>query len=310
MHPWVIPLCPDARRCGNKLATLARMADAGLPTPGGVAVTAAAFEALVPTLPGLGDPPCDLAGLHRAHAQARDAIRAVPWPPGFAEALARACPGGPLAVRSSAGWEDTPDSSAAGQLGSVIGVAREGLRDAVAEVWASAFSPTALTHRLRVGRPPEPEPIAVGVQPLVPAELSGVAYSAHPVTGDASVLVIEAINGLCGPLTDGRVVPAHLELGRTGRVLTERPSRQHVLAAYDPASAAVVDRPCAGPVTLPPTRIERIRHSLLLAEEVLGRPVDIEWSWGATGFVLLQARPIPRSHRGEMSPGLPLSPRS
>lgn len=306
MSSWAIPVSTDRARCGNKIATLARLTAAGLPTPGGFAISADAFAALVP-VPALtdriratlGDRPYDLDRLRPAYAEARRVIRTLPWPPRFAadvrdRAAGLAGPGVPLAVRSSADWEDTADHSTAGQLSSVVGVAgEEGLRAAIADVWASAFSPAAVTHRLRTGRPHEPGPLAVGVQPLVHAELSGVAYSAHPVLGDRSILVIEAIRGLGGPLTDGRVVPAHVELDRTGRVLRRRDARQHVTASYDAAAGTVVERPTSGAVTLSDAHLDQIRHILLRAEAVLGCPVDAEWCWEpAAGLVLLQSRPI------------------
>lgn len=303
MSSWVIPMSADPRCCGNKAAALARLAAAGLPTPGGFVVSAAAFAALVPSRelvePLRGRPRPDLALLGSVDARAAEVIAGLPWPARLrADLRARRSALGPadlpLAVRSSATWEDTASHSAAGQLRSAVGVTGDdALQAAVAHVWAGAFSPAAITHRLRTGAPAEPGPVAVMIQPLAAAVLSGVAYSAHPVTGDPSVLVVEAVAGLGGPLVDGRVVPEHVELARDGRPLTRRPARQQVTAVHDPVAGAVVERPHTGPVDLTPGRLGVIREALLQAEAVFARPVDIEWCWApGPGLTLVQARPI------------------
>ncbi|MEV5410034.1 PEP/pyruvate-binding domain-containing protein [Thermopolyspora sp. NPDC052614] len=292
----------DPRLCGNKAAALARAAEAGLPTPGGFVISADAFAALVPVRE-LAEPVrdasgrggADLALLGAVAERAAEVIRALPWPRAFAGELGerlRAL-GGPLAVRSSATWEDTGARSFAGQLSSVIGVSGEqAVREAVAAVWASAFSPGAISQLLRAGAY-EPGPVAVAVQPLAAAELSGVAYSAHPVTGDPEVLVVEAVAGLAGPLVEGRVTPEHVELDRAGRVLSRRPGRQHLIAAYDPAAGAVVERPAEAEVELAAGWFDPVHAALLRAEAALGRPVDIEWCLsGDRDFTLIQVRPI------------------
>ncbi|KWW97614.1 hypothetical protein TH66_18785 [Carbonactinospora thermoautotrophica] len=322
MIPWVTAPTADREVCGGKMASLARLAAAGLPTPRGFVVTTAAFrEVLDPT--GLTERvsailrtmPPGPARLHAVDAVAREVILTAPWPLALEAALREAhaeltgrTPERPLAVRSSATWEDTPTASAAGQLRSVIGVTGPArLRLAVPRVWAAAFSPTAVAYRERAGLPAVPRPVAVGVQELVAARLSGVAYSAHPVTGDTATLVIEAITGLCGPLVDGRVVPEHLELGRDGSLRARRPARQHLAAHYDPVRQAVVERAASEPVRLGPEHLDVIRRGLLRAEAVFGRPVDIEWSWHpATGLTILQARPVTVPGTSRVSAGGPV----
>jgi phosphoenolpyruvate synthase/pyruvate phosphate dikinase len=300
---WVLPVGADPRLCGNKAAALAKAGEAGLPTPGGFVISADAFTTLVPVRDlaaplrdAAGDGGVDLVLLRAVAERAATAIGSLTWPDALVRELRGRLRGlgGPLAVRSSATWEDTGAHSFAGQLSSVLGVTGErAVREAVAAVWASAFSPGAISQLLRAGAY-EPGPVAVAVQPLVAAELSGVAYSAHPVTGDPGVLVAEAVAGLAGPLVDGRVTPEHVELDRSGRLLSRRPGRQHVVAAYDPAAGAVVER--SAEVDLGARWFEPVHAALLRAEAAFGRPVDIEWCLsGDVNFTLIQVRPITHS---------------
>lgn len=163
--------------------------------------------------------------------------------------------------------------------------------------------------------------LAVLVQLLVPARLSGVAFTAHPVSGDGEVLVVEAVPGLGEPLVSGRVVPEHVELTRAdARVLRQLPGRIRTVLEYDPAARAVVERSLArtGPSgtepsgadathadpsgasaspLLGPAELAAVRAVALQAESVLGRPLDLEWvlpdGWRpGDPVVLLQGRPI------------------
>lgn len=308
MTDWVCSPVPEREVCGGKLAALAALSAAGLRTPRGFVVTTAAFgrvaaatglaellDAIAATTP---PGPARLADIDSA---AGELVRAAPWPAGLRDALATAhaelvdrTGTAVLVVRSSATWEGTPTASAAGQLRSVLGVTDgDGLSRAIREVWASAFSPAAVAYRQWAGLPLDSPPVAVGVQELVTAPFSGVACSAHPVTGDPATVVIETVYGLCGPLVDGVVTPEHLELGRDGTPRRRRAARQHLASGYDPVRRRVTERTVTTPVRLRPDQRDAVLRGLLRAEAVFGRPVEIEWGWLPTvGLVVLQARPV------------------
>ena len=57
--------------------------------------------------------------------------------------------------------------------------------------------------------------MAVVIQPMVQAQVAGIAYSIHPVTGRDNQVTINAIRGLGLPLVEGIVAPAHyiVEIG-------------------------------------------------------------------------------------------------
>ena len=62
---------------------------------------------------------------------------------------------------------------------------------AVRQCWASLFNARAVAYRLRSGTSHRDMPMAVGVIELIHARASGVAFSAHPVTGKTDRIVIE-----------------------------------------------------------------------------------------------------------------------
>jgi len=112
------------------------------------------------------------------------------------------------------------------------------------------------------------------VQRLVPAEVSGVLFTADPVTGDRTRMPGNAVHGLGDRLVSGQVAPAQFTLspavGRLG-------VRTNVI--YD------------GPAEL--TRYARKLHTLgRRLEKVLRGPQDIEWALAKNKLFILQSRPI------------------
>ena len=67
--------------------------------------------------------------------------------------------------------------------------------DAVRDCWASLFSPPAISYRLGSGAR-EPAAMGVAVQLMVDAAVSGVMFTCNPVSGDPSMVAINASWGL------------------------------------------------------------------------------------------------------------------
>ena len=189
----LVPLADAvAATCGGKAGTLGRLTRAGLPVPDGVVVPFAVYRAVTnPTDPL---PPA------LTHALA-DALAALGDPP--------------VAVRSSADDEDTPDASAAGQHDTVL--AARGLAQVTAAVrtcWASLRSPRAVAYRAaRSGAEPV---MAVLVQRLVDAQVAGVLFTRGP--RDATTR-IEASWGLGASVVGGTVTPDAYVVTRDGAVV-------------------------------------------------------------------------------------------
>lgn len=110
--------------------------------------------------------------------------------------------GSNMAVRSSAMAEDGKQFSFAGQFESVLHVTEATLSDALKTVWKSAYSERILAYKtannltLSGG-------MAIIVQEMIDADVSGVAFGFNPVTGNRAEVVINATYGLGEGLVSG-----------------------------------------------------------------------------------------------------------
>ena len=101
----------------------------------------------------------------------------------------------------------------AGRFRSVLGVhGWDGVVAAVRAVRDSAV--------LDDDRPDRARPIAVLVQPQIPARHGGVLFGADPVDGDRGHLVVEVVPGNPSTLVSGEATARHLVLSRSGRRLS------------------------------------------------------------------------------------------
>ncbi len=195
MSAAVVPLADaaDEARFGGKAAALSVALRAGLPVPGGVALSVGLVGAL-------------LAGDPAARQAVADAVAALD---------------GPLAVRSSAIGEDGAASSFAGQhLTELNVIGAAAVLDAVGAVGASASAESAVAYRSRVGADALGDEPCCGVvvQRLVAAEVAGVLFTRNPVTG-ADERVIEASWALGEAVVGGLVTPDCYRVARDGTVL-------------------------------------------------------------------------------------------
>ena len=175
--------------------------------------------------------------------------------------------GGAVAVRSSATAEDLPDASFAGQYDTVLGVTgTDALVAAVATCWASLRSARAVAYREVHGIDHDAVRMAVVVQRMVDAEVSGVLFTANPLTGNRTEMMVDAAPGLGTTVVDGAAGVDH-----------------YVLGAAAPSTTGCV----------PPELQDRLRAVGERLQERAGTPLDVEWAAARSGTLwLLQARPI------------------
>jgi pyruvate, water dikinase len=299
----VVPLsdATDAHCVGPKAANLAALAQAGLPTPGGFAITANAYRRQIEHL-GLGevvrhyaqaDPPAQ----RRLAVEIRLKLYQEALAPELADAILAAWQAEkkPAAVRSSALIEDRADGNFAGQFESFLGInAQAEFITALRACWAALWTSTARRSMAQHGQHPAQTAMAVLVQPLVAARASGGGLSE---TADGQML-ISATWGLGSTIAQGEIVPDRIVLSRQGFVRSNEAGRKHHRETCSHAAegagtspqavpAALVRAPClkAGEATT-------LGRLLRKAEHVLGMPVEIEWALDDEGFKLLQARPL------------------
>ncbi|MFP5319704.1 MAG: PEP/pyruvate-binding domain-containing protein [Acidimicrobiia bacterium] len=187
-------------------------------------------------------------------------------------AWAKLSHGGELAVvvRSSSTIEDSESTSMAGMFTSVLDVSGwDRLLEAVETVLASRNVVPLVDGGSEA-------PMAVLVQPFLPAASGGVMFGLDPVSGRSDRLVVSATERGPAALVGGEVDGSRYVLSRHGRLVDA------------PGGAAVLNR--------------RQRHELArmarAAERVFGGPQDVEWAFDAEGTLrMLQSRPV--TARGE-----------
>jgi phosphohistidine swiveling domain-containing protein len=240
---WFRELTPEQQpSAGGKGGTLARLYQAGYPVPDGFVILPTAFDGdqLTP----------------EAWGQVREWLTRM-----------RGSGGQPsFAVRSSALSEDSPRASFAGEFETVLGVeAGETLREAIHTVRRSRRSERVRAYSAARGLDHTSE-MAVVVQRMVPADLSGVLFTADPVSGSHDHMTGNYVHGLGDKLVSGAATPFEFSLSRPqGR--------------YD------------GPKELGrfARRLFKLAKRL---EKELGCPQDIEWAIAGRQLYLLQSRPI------------------
>lgn len=306
---------------GPKMGRLAELMRAGLAVPNGFGLSVEAYRehcresgllALVDeSLRGVRDA-SDAEALHCAAQRIHTAFLELP----MAEPVRRAVADAyeeladrslqvnlPVAVRSSAAGEDSADVSFAGAFDTYLGMSgADRVVEAVRSCWASLFTPRAIGYRLRHGIEHRRMPMAVGVVELVDARSSGVAFSAHPVTGRDDRVVIEANWGWGEAVVQGLVTPDHLEIDKCGRrVLRHDVATKRVVSAFDFQSGQVCELPMPGRLrerrVLDGEEVERILDAVLRIEEYFGCPVDVEWVVDrhrrpGEQITVVQARPV------------------
>src|SRR5215216_597329 len=206
---------------GGKGLNLVRLTRAGFQVPRGFIISTEAYRLFVETnrwLPMIESAvenisPEDASALEKTSAQIRAAFSVGLMPPEVESAIRAAYAEFrdiPVAVRSSATAEDLPDLSLAGQQDTYLNIVGEDqVLKAVINCWSSLWTARAIGYRLRNHIPQDQVALAVVVQEMIPSDVSGVMFTANPLTGLRSETVIDATFGLGEALVSGQVEPDH-----------------------------------------------------------------------------------------------------
>ncbi|WP_327580447.1 PEP-utilizing enzyme [Nonomuraea sp. NBC_00507] len=176
--------------------------------------------------------------------------------------------GGRVAVRSSATAEDLPDASFAGQQDTYLNVeGADALIDAVRRCWDSLYTERAVAYRATAGV--ADASMAVVVQRMIDPVVAGVLFTANPISGCRTEMVVDAAPGLGTAIVEGTVVPDHYVFG-------------HQAPAVPNGDGCVGEE-----------QLDELRDAGRRLQEHFGSPQDIEWAIDADGTLwLLQSRPI------------------
>ena len=298
--PLSDPAATDPETVGPKAANLAALTQAGLPTPGDFALTAAAYHHQLRQL-GVADLVAQYNGADRQTSRklsvaVRLALYQQPIAPEILEPLLAAwraqCATGALGVvRSSALLEDRKGANFAGQFESFLGLTIETeFLTAVRACWAALWTSHARRYMENHELSPADTAMGVLIQPLISARASGGGLSE---TAEGQML-ISATWGLGSAIAQGEVVPDRIVLSKNGFLRTVEAGRkghrdtcEHGESAPQLVPDDLVSAPCL-------TAGEAVTLGRLLrkCEQLAGQPVEIEWAMDEGGFKLLQSRPL------------------
>lgn len=299
----------DISLVGGKGANLGEMLKHGVNVPPGFVVTTEAYREFMRANNlydmvnrTLGNVDInDSAALQRVAREIQQAVMSASMPGGVKQAIAEAyrqIGEGPVAARSSATAEDLAAASFAGQQRTSLNVVgAEDVIEAVRSCWASLFEGRAIFYREVNGFKHDQVAIAVVVQRMVQAEISGVMFTAEPSTYNPDMLLIEAIFGLGEPVVAGELSPDSYLVSKDKLSIV---SRQ---VASQPWEVRASDGGGTVRAPIPPARqrqqklsdgsiIELARQGISLERLYGGQPQDVEWALAGGTLYIVQTRPI------------------
>ena len=300
--PFVVPLgeaSPDDPQFGGKASSLNRLAQLGRPIPPGFCVSAEAYRAWVAAVDDPGGLATAIAQLpdEAARVEIEAVLQRTPTPAEVTAAvqdglssIAASIDRPLLAVRSSALDEDGTAASFAGVHETELGRTPDEVEPALRRCWLSLWSRTAVAYRARRGLAFTDVAMAAVVQALVPADVSAVVFTRHPVTGRDDVL-INAIRGLGEPMVSGAASPEAIVVARS-RHVAERIPGDRGERWFVRSGQVVTERDRDPAPVLGDAEAIELAEVALDVESRFGAPVDIEAVRADDRWILLQARPI------------------
>ncbi len=310
---WFADITLESRPAvGGKGGSLGELTRAGIAVPPGFVVRTVAFERFLSVLEkedpirrrveAFGDHELDgiTALSQRLRARLEQAPLSADLQLEILDAHAELCGerrDSPLAVRSSATTEDSEDASFAGLQDTYLWVTGSGAAlKCVRSCWASLYSVPSIAYRRKHRMPEDSVAMAVVVQKMVDARTAGVMFTRSPLTGDRSVITIEATWGLGSAVVSGEVTPDRFVIGKiTGEISVRSISDKHVqhlpAAGGGIAEVATPEELRRAP-SLSDDELAALRDIGRKVERHYGKPQDIEWAIDHDGKIsLLQSRP-------------------
>ena len=297
----------DAVTTGGKGASLGEMTQAGIPVPPGFVILASAFERFlgetnlnteIDTVLHSVDQR-EMSTVENASERIQALILNATMPEDIAATIQECyakLDAQFVAVRSSATAEDSAGAAWAGQLDSYLKTTEDTLLANVQKCWASLFTPRAIFYRFEKELHTQKISVAVVVQKMVQSEVSGIAFSVHPVTEDYNQLIIEAGFGLGEAIVSGAVTPDSYVIEKEPRRILDKSITYQSRALWRAENGGNEWRELSEVEGNKPALSDE--QALALAEIILrienhyGFPCDIEWAYEAGQFFITQSRPI------------------
>lgn len=202
-----------------------------------------------------------------------------------------------FAVRSSAIGEDGLNHSFAGIHETRLNVNRGDLIEMIKTCWESVASPQAIAYRKAMRISVADTRTAILIQTMIESVVSGVAFTADPITGDTERIIINASWGLGDAIVGGLIEPDQLRIQKSdSRIAESLVGSKHFRSVVSSGESRLVET-AADDRMRPALTVEQVRELstlLMKLEEYFESPQDVEWAHDGSRFWILQSRPITR----------------
>ena len=306
----------DVHIAGGKGASLGEMTQAGIPVPPGFVLTAQAFDRFLHETALKEEIESqlnkvnyeDVNSVDQASNVIRDLIHDAQMPKDLIAEIFDAFVALRqkskvksqklvVAVRSSATAEDSSQASWAGELDTFLNTTEKNLIGRVKECWSSLFTPRAIVYRNEKGMRKTHVSVAVVVQAMVQADISGVMFTVHPVTKDRNQLIIEAVWGLGEALVSGQLTPDSYVVDKRDWTLIDihTADQERMIARKDKGFGVDWKKVRAAKQKkqkLDGKQIVELAKFGVKIEKHYKAPEDIEWVLAKKKFYIVQSRPI------------------
>jgi len=297
----------DAAIAGGKGASLGEMTQAGIPVPPGFVILAESFEKFINETEIKADIDSilhkvnheEVSEVEDASEQIKAIIMTEEMPRDIQDEIVKhfnKLDAKFVAVRSSATAEDSSAAAWAGQLDSFLNTTKEKLIENVKKCWASLFTPRAIFYRFEKNLHEQHISVAAVVQKMVESEISGIAFSVHPVTQDRNQLIIEAGIGLGEAIVSGQITPDSYVVEKDKYYLLEKNISEQEKAIVKAEGGGNtwkhINKSEGEKQKLSDNQILELSKLIIKIENHYKFPCDIEWALEKKKFYIVQSRPI------------------
>ena len=304
----------DVSIAGGKGASLGEMTRAKIPVPPGFVILADAFDYFLSAESrkevaevGLEIRKVlkkvnfsDTNSIDRASNVIRDIMRDTTTPKDITEEIKtefKKLKAKYVAVRSSATAEDSSIASWAGELETYLNTTEKTLLTNVKNCWSSLFTPRAIFYRYEKKMTDQKVSVAVVVQEMVESEISGIAFTVHPVTKARNQMIIEAGFGLGEAIVSGQITPDSYVIDKKDlSILDINISEQKKMLVRKGVAGdnvwKAVPKAKQEVQVLTGKQIIELSKICVQIEKHYQKPQDIEWAYAKGKFYITQSRPI------------------
>jgi len=130
---------------------------------------------------------------------------------------------------------------------------------------------------------------------MIDSEISGIAFSANPVTGNKDQIIIEAGLGLGEAIVSGKISPDSYTIAKESQEIIQKNVEAQELGMYRAKNGGNEWRELnekGDEQKLSDIQIIELTKLIVKTENLYNSPCDIEWAYTNNQFYILQCRPI------------------